>query len=196
MNMKDKPRYLTKSRFKVARECPAILYYSTHKEYGSTKDDNDFLKALAEGGFQVGELAKFYYPGGVNIETLDYSEAEAQTMALLEQDHAIIYEGALRFGNLFVRVDVLKKTGNILQLIEVKSKSFNSQAPNFWNTKGVIDSKVRPYFEDVAFQAYVAKMLFPRWIVTPYLMMSDTTKRTTVEGLNQKFLLVKNGDRT
>lgn len=194
--MKTKPRYLTKSRFKIARECPTKLYYTSHKEYGSTKDDNDFLKALAEGGFQVGELAKLYYPGGTEVDTLDYDEAIRLTNELLIKDEVIIYEAAILFENLFVRVDILKKTGKNIQLIEVKSKSFNSEAPEFWTKKGTIASGIRPYLEDLAFQTYVAQKAFPGYAIMPFLMLSDTTKRTTVNGLNQRFMLIKEGDRT
>ena len=59
------PRYLTKSKFKLAIECPTKLYYAGKKEYYNKKKDDDFLQALAEGGFQVGELAQCYYPDGV-----------------------------------------------------------------------------------------------------------------------------------
>jgi hypothetical protein len=62
-------RYLTKSKFRTALECPRKLFYLGKKEYVNTKLEDDFLKALAKGGFQVGELAKYYYPGGVNIDT-------------------------------------------------------------------------------------------------------------------------------
>ncbi len=54
--MKQSPRYLTKSRFKLALECPTKLYYTAKAEYGNTKEHDEFLQALAEGGFQVGEL--------------------------------------------------------------------------------------------------------------------------------------------
>jgi hypothetical protein len=53
-------RYLTKSKFKLALECTAKLYYQSNKAYKKNKLDNDFLKTLAKGGFQVGELAKCY----------------------------------------------------------------------------------------------------------------------------------------
>ena len=75
-------RFLTKSRFKVGLDCATKLYYQDNKDYGSTKTDNSFLKALAEGGFQVGELAKLYYPGGVEIESMDKDEAVRATNAL------------------------------------------------------------------------------------------------------------------
>ena len=65
-------RYLTKSRFKLAMECPTKLYYTGKEEYINQNIDDPFLIALAEGGFQVGELAKHYFAGGYNIETLDY----------------------------------------------------------------------------------------------------------------------------
>ena len=58
---------LTKSKFVHSLECPTKLYYSTHDEYVSIQDANDFLKALAEGGMQVGELAKLYYPDGIEV---------------------------------------------------------------------------------------------------------------------------------
>ena len=48
-------RYLTKSRFKLAMECPTKLYYTGKGEYINQDLDDPFLLALAEGGFQVGE---------------------------------------------------------------------------------------------------------------------------------------------
>ena len=51
-------RYLTKSRFKLAAECPRKLFYVGKKGHRDTKQEDTFLQALADGGFQVGELAK------------------------------------------------------------------------------------------------------------------------------------------
>jgi hypothetical protein len=48
------PRYLTKSRFTLALEGPTKLYYmSKPRQYANQKRDDDFLAALADGGFQV-----------------------------------------------------------------------------------------------------------------------------------------------
>ena len=79
MNSPAKPRYLTKSRFKTAVGCPTKLYYTGKSAiYADTKQEDEFLKALAEGGFQVGELAKLMYPGGVEIESKVHEEAVDQ----------------------------------------------------------------------------------------------------------------------
>ena len=81
-----KPLYLTKSRFNMALECPTKLYYSTHsKEYFDKNQNNDFLKALADGGFLIGELAKYKYhpdPVGesITIEALDHEKAIDDTV--------------------------------------------------------------------------------------------------------------------
>ena len=54
-------RYLTKSRFKQALECSTKLFYNKKVEYANLSNEDSFLQSLAEGGFQVGELAKFYF---------------------------------------------------------------------------------------------------------------------------------------
>lgn len=110
----SQPRYLTKSRFKLATECPTKLFYTGKKEYLDNKLDDPFLASLADGGFQVGELAKCYYPDGHDITSLDYEESIQQTNELLKQENVVIFEPAIRFGNLFVRVDILVKQGNEL----------------------------------------------------------------------------------
>ena len=116
--------HLTKSKFKLATECPTKLFYTGKKdEYANTSLDNPFLEALAEGGYQVGELAKYYYPNGHNIDTLDYDDALDQTNKLLEQDNVVIFEAAVKYNDLFIRVDILEKRGKFIKLIEVKAKS-------------------------------------------------------------------------
>src|SRR4051812_22549672 len=108
--MKQRTRYLTKSRFKVAYECPTRLFYlDKPDEYGNNDLNNAFLKSLAEGGFQVGALAKLYYPGGVEIETLDADQAVAQTQQLLKQERVTIYEAAIRIDQCLIRIDILRK---------------------------------------------------------------------------------------
>ena len=48
-------KYLTKSRFKLATECPTKLFYTGKKRYANKSLDDPFLEGLAEGGYQVGD---------------------------------------------------------------------------------------------------------------------------------------------
>ena len=155
--------YLTKSKFKLASECPTKLFYVGKNEYANTSIDNPFLEALAEGGFQVGELAKYYYADGHNIQTLSYDDALNETNHLLEQENVIIYEAAVKFNNLFIRVDIQVKRGFNIRIIEVKSKSIADRSGEcFLKKKGDgILADWKPYLYDVAFQRYVVKSAFP-----------------------------------
>lgn len=182
-----RPRYLTKSRFKLAMECPAKLFYTGKDDYANSKLEDSFLMALAEGGIQVGELAKQYYPDGVDIRSLGYDEALSETNKLLEQDNVVIFEAAVKFENLFIRVDVLKKEGGHVSLFEVKSKSYMPGEDSFIGARGGILSAWKPYLEDIAFQKHVVTCAFPQWIVTAHLTLIDKSTLCPSDGLNQKF---------
>jgi len=190
------PRYLTKSRFKLALECTAKLFYTGKKEYVDKKLDDEFMKALAEGGFQVGELAKIYFEGGHNIDELDHAIALTKTSELLKLENVVIYEAAFLFGDLFVRADIVCKKGYQIELIEVKSKSYDPAGEGFLNTKDAIRPAWEPYLFDVAFQYYVLTKAHPHFKVTPYLMLADKSSMASIEGLNQCFQLQRNGNRT
>ena len=90
-----KPRFLTKSRFKLALECRTKLYYDGNSEYANQKIEDPFLLALADGGFQVGELAKCYFAGGHEVFTHDHEESVRQTNELLKQEQANALNGYL-----------------------------------------------------------------------------------------------------
>jgi hypothetical protein len=183
----SKPRYLTKSRFKAALECPTKLYYYGKPEYANLMNDDDFMQALCEGGYQVGELAKYYFPGGHDIKSLAYHESLAETNELLKQENVIIYEAAIQYEHTFIRVDVLKKEGKRIELIEVKAKSFKSKA-EFTTADGeYLNRGWYPYLADVAFQTWVMEHALPEFEIVPFLMLTDKNKAASVDGLNQLF---------
>lgn len=180
--------YLTKSRFKLALECPTKLFYTGKKDYPDQKLNDSFLEALAEGGYQVGELAKCYFPGGTEVKELDHATSLARTDALFEHENIVIYEAAFLFQNLFIRADILVKKGNCLDLYEVKAKSFDQVNDSLTNSKGIV-SKWKPYVYDIAFQKYVIQSSKPGYDVHAHLMLADKSKRASVDGLNQLFML-------
>ncbi len=185
------PRYLTKSRFKLASECPTKLFYTgKNSVYANQKIDDPFLMALAKGGFQVGELAKCYFPGGIEVKAGrgDYESALSQTDELLLSENVTIFEAAIRYRKFFIRVDVLVKIGNQLELIEVKSKSYREGESQFFGKTGKsIDATWKPYLYDVAFQKHVVLNAFPDHSVSAYLMLADKASFCPTDGLNQKF---------
>lgn len=186
-------RYFTKSRFKLATECPTKLFYTGKDSYANQKLEDSFLEALAEGGFQVGELAKYYFPNGQEITTLNHSIALKETHDLLRKEQVVIYEAAIASGHLFIRADILVKQGDTLHLYEVKAKSFDAgKEGDFTNKNGTLKSSWKPYLMDVAFQKHVVQKAFPSHKVQAYLVMADKNAICPTDGLNQKFRIVKN----
>jgi Domain of unknown function(DUF2779) len=182
-----KPKYLTKSRFKVALECPTKLFYTAKKAYANQRVDDPFLLALADGGFQVGELAKMYHPDGIDIKEVDYETALAKTNTALQQDDVTIFEAAVRVDDLFIRVDVLKKRGNQICLFEVKSKAWSPGDDSMEGKRVPILAGWRPYVEDIAFQNYVVRKAFPGCSVSAFLTLVNKNVACPTDGLHQKF---------
>jgi len=187
------PRYLTKSRFKLALSCPTKLYYTGKPDYANANDDNEFLAMLADGGFQVGELAKLMYPTGIEIKSKNSAEALAETALHLAQDQVILFEPAIAHGNFLVRVDVLIKRGTVLEVIEVKAKSYSGDPASLSGKRKAIAADILPYVQDVAFQKYVTQLAFPHSTVSAHLLMPDKSKHATVNGMNQLFKVRRNG---
>ena len=103
---------LTKSRYRLGFECPTKIHYGNNRDlYPDTKSGNEFLKALAEGGFQVGEFARLMFPGH-HITTLSRTQALAETTTHLTESHTTIHEAAFGHGDLLIRADILVKKGN------------------------------------------------------------------------------------
>ena len=188
-----KPRYLTKSRFKLALECPTKLYYTKKEAFENQSESDPFLEALAEGGFQVEELARMYYPDGVAIlgDDWNYDLLATKTSKLLQRENVVIFEAAFLFDGLFIRVDILEKKRNQIKLIEVKAKSIEEDHESFLGVRGGLNAGWSTYLYDVAFQQYVIQQCYPDWRINPYLKLVNKNALASVDGINQFFKITK-----
>ena len=190
--------YLSKSDFKVAQTCPTKLYYKKNK-YPSLNEENDYLSLLADGGFMIGKLAQLLYPEGFEIEGGVNDSVIATEQAINRAENVILFEPAFYINNQLVRVDIFIKKGNSIDIIEVKSKSYNSESlakskvpnksgklKNYW-----LEGEFKPYLEDIAYQKKVVQEKFPAATVKAYLMMPDKSKVNEHEDLIRWFVLNK-----
>ena len=191
-----KARYLTKGRFKLGLECPTKLFYTKNAAYADQGQNDPFMQALAKGGYQVGEMAKYKYcddPKGfdITVETLDEEEALRITHEKLKSNpNVVIAEGAFRFNNLFIRADIVVRDGNVIKLIEVKSKSI-ANGDEFFTKKGRPTSDWESYLYDIAFQTYVMQKALPNFEIKPYLLLVNKDAVASRDGLNQLFKVKK-----
>ena len=180
----------------MAVECPRKLYYAGKKDaYRDTKEEDTFLEALADGGFQVGELAKCLYPDGIEVYPKGNADALAETAERLKLESVTLFEPAIAHGPYLVRVDVLIKTGNSIKLVEVKAKSIKSDDHQI-EGRGGLKSAFKPYIEDIAFQKYVVGLAYPECDITSYLLMPDKTQTAVIDKMNQLFKVKKVGSES
>lgn len=182
--------FLTKNDFMAARSCQTKLYYKK-LGYPSLSDDDPYLEFLADGGYMVETMAKLLFPNGIELgHRVEPESAFDETRTALEAGNSTCFEATVIHNNLLARVDILRRDGNTLHLIEVKSSSFDSNVdgPNpFRGKRGGILSDWREYLEDVTFQTVVLRRAFPGFNVVPNLCLVDKAKTATENVTFDKF---------
>jgi len=194
-------KYLTKSKFKLALQCLTKLYYTGKNDYADNSVNDPFLEALADGGFQVGELAKYIFADNpeadyINVKTKDLGDSLRITSeAIINNNETLLTEAAFSSESLFVRVDILEKKDDLINLYEVKSKSIDGENVEFFSKKdgGKIKAEWVSYLYDLAFQYFVLSNsdLLRDYTIVPHLILVDKSKICTVDGMNQLFTVVK-----
>ncbi len=196
---------LSKSRFKLALECPTKVYYSLDKHYVNANDSSDLLKSLAFGGFQVGELAKAMYraedPNAIEIEGNQATQI-SQTLNLITREHVTLFESTFLDDNLLARIDILKKRGRVIDVIEVKSIGWDRHTDSLVGKTARSDPLTpawRSYVFDLAFQHFLLRRRLPELLGTndfelrPWLLLLDKNARCSVAGLSFQFPIVGEG---
>ena len=189
---------LSKSNFKIAQTCATKLFYAKN-QYPSLNTGNEYLEILAEGGYMVGKLAQLLYPEGIEVLTengTDYAIAETEKL-LANYDSITLFEAAISVNSKIIRVDILKKTGNHYDLIEVKSKSIDSRLNAKGQPKKALNDKdYIAYLEDVAFQKLTLQERFPSATISSYLLLPDKAFVSKLDGIITWFKLSKKEART
>lgn len=191
-NPNRRPAFLSKSDFKLARDCPSKLYFKK-KHYPSLLANDPYLAFLADGGYMVETMARALFPGGRELGDWDQPEdAHRATLKALSQDGATLYEATIAEPPFQARIDILHRRGSILELIEVKSASADLSAGTspFRGQRGGIDSNWRPYLEDVTYQALLLERVCPGFEIRPFLCVVDKSRVASAAVTFDRFRLV------
>lgn len=173
---------LSKSDFQLASSCAKKLGYKK-AFYPTNNDTNEYMEMLAQGGYIIGQMAKLYYPGGIEISG-GQEQCFESTRKLMSQEDVVLFEPAIRSGQKIVRIDILVKERNKLHLIEVKSASYDSSDPK-------CKPKLAKHINDAAYQFMVLSEAYPDFEITCSLFMPDKFRRTAIEGLAGWFNIEK-----
>ncbi len=202
------PIYLTKSDLKTARSCTTKLYY---KKLGYPTVDrvDSYTRILADGNFIISKIAHLLYPEGIYVSAnlnSDESIANAvqETIAQLQKENVILFEPVLYHQHKLARADILVKQGDRIEIIEIRSKGFDSQAHEdlikyrnlslFRNKRtGNVGGEWKYIIEDIAYQVGILQEMLAEYLpdfeaqISPYLLVPDRAKTTAIDNLASYF---------
>lgn len=113
---------ISKSSFLKFEQCEKAFFLNKYRP--ELRDKLSMEKQLTfSRGHEVGKLAQFLFPGGVDVseETSNLKAAEALTRQLIEERYPVIYEATFVYNQTLVMVDILVHTEQGYEAYEVKS---------------------------------------------------------------------------
>lgn len=201
------PYHLSAFDFQIAQNCAAKLYYKKLR-YPSVMDENEEWRFMAEDGEMIDCLAKLLYPTGVQINRrISRQAAIEETQKALQAENVVLFGAKFATAHKRCTVDILIKSGNQLELIDARSKPYNSQKDQRRRAKGVnifrsqkegnpILSGWQKHIKEVAFQVDILQTLFPDVQIEPFLLLPDMCKPVSQTLLYSNFarqVYMKNG---
>lgn len=177
--------YLSKSDFTSSEDCLAKLYFRKHNYPSST--ENAFMESLARVGHIVGYLAKVTFDGGTEISMNGGTDGAVKATLdwIASHESGILYEATFAAEGRMARVDVLRKRGNLLEVIEVKSSGYDATLTGKDAKKQ--ESSLDPKLIDLAFQTALVERAMPDYRIEPMLCLLDKNAVNRLEGLYGRF---------
>jgi len=137
---------LSKSQYIRGLQCHKSLWLYKNRPDLRTEPDQA-QESLFNTGYEVGELAKQLFPGGVEIvfDSDDFNGMIEKTRELISNGTEVIYEATFSEKGIFAMADILVKNGDGWDMYEVKGST------GVRDDHGVIEEK---YLNDIAIQWY------------------------------------------
>ncbi len=125
---------LSKTSILLGIQCPKALYLSKNPPPVEIPPDLG-QEATFQMGREVGMLARQLFPGGTEVlfSNVSLSDQVSKTKELIDAGADIIYEAAFAFDDIFIKADILVRSGNAWEINEVKM-STSIKDPNYDDT--------------------------------------------------------------
>jgi hypothetical protein len=105
------------------------------------------------------KLVRIYHPGeDMFVPKESHTEASARTIAKIKGGDCMLHETTFAHGDLMARCDMVRATGDTLDLIEIKSASAEAESNLQADPKELLKKSWEPYVVDLAYQVHVARM--------------------------------------
>ena len=113
---------ISKSRYLKGLQCQKLLWLAVNEPDAEELKPDIMAEHRFAVGHKVGALARDRFPGGVLVEnTGDFQNWLSATSDAIRKGKEVIYEAAFANDSAFVAVDILTKSADGWDIIEVKS---------------------------------------------------------------------------
>lgn len=201
----QRERVLSGSDYKAARSCPAKLFFRKNG-FRDNREGDPYAGLLADGAFMVKALARARYPNVTEIDaSMSVAKAAEATLTALREPHVVIANATLMAGRRLARTDFLERQGDVVRLIDVRSRSFDGAAhTESINTggKGVFRGKRKPWpvvsawlpmMEQLAFKVACLRAATPQLQIIPCVALVDKSKVAGLNNIPSYFSLERDG---
>jgi hypothetical protein len=190
---------LSKSLFKLGLTCPIKLKHAlAQPALPRQADGNEYMQQLARGGYMFEKLVKVYHPGeDMFVPKESHADASARTIAKIKAGDCTLHEATFAAGSLMARSDIVRVTGDTLDLIEIKSASAEVESKLQADPKELLKKSWEPYVVDLAYQVHVARMALQaagiRKTIRAWFYLPNKLGKASPEEVRGLFTLTENG---
>ncbi len=151
---------LSKSLFQLGLTCPSKLKHAlAQPALPRRSEGNDYMQQLAKGGYMFEKLVRIYHPGeDMLVPRESHAEASARTLAKIKAGDCTLHEATFATGSLMARTDIVRVTGDTLDMIEIKSAAAEVESKLRTDPKELFKKDWEPYVVDLAYQVHVARL--------------------------------------
>lgn len=159
---------ITKSKYTLARTRDSLaVWLGEHQPESAGDQDKISFHLMEEGKDAELKLTKnhSFFKNGYNVSSIQNQRALDETFDAIERGEKIIYQAALYYDQMFIRVDILKfnEESNEWEIFEVKASK---------NEK----NKRKEYVSDLSIQKWVGMHFFDYNPKVNLVMLNDYTK--------------------
>ena len=156
------------------------------------------MQLLARGGYMFEKLVRVYHPGeDMFVPKESHTEASARTIAKIKAGDCTLHETTFAHGDLMARCDMVRVTGETLDLIEIKSASAEAESKLQADPKELLKKSWEPYVVDLAYQVHVARMALQaagiKKTIRAWFYLPNKLGSASPEEVRGLFTLTENG---
>lgn len=173
--------HISKTEFTTYLTCPGYAWHARYRpDLLPQKDDS--VKRKFRDGQTIEEIARGFFPDGVEIPYGTVNAAVEHTATAIAAGHTTLFQAtAIAEAGMLARADVLIRVDDGWHLIEIKSSSTDPSSPN---------SMIKKHLDDVTYQTIAFRQAGFPIVQTSVLAINRTYRRNGDISVHDLFVTI------